>query len=485
MFNYTKTSLLFISFFFCQTLFSQEQLGLRLGNYAGISGVRINPTSGVNNPLGWDANIVSLGGFLANDYIFIKDASMPSFFRNLSTLGPAPETKITVPTQPTQFFDFFNRKRDKFISSSAFVGLPSFQLNLESGHTFGVFFEQRSGLSTRNIPIIADPYEQKIPLNLRYEVQPLVITGMAWGELGFNYAYQIGNEAEGGLSFGVTAKVLRANQGFFVQNLDGTAFTRLTKDSTRIDALNVRVGFTNNFMDKPLSNNGLGFGFDLGAQFVLGSGELDNRPYLFRLGASILDIGHVNFTKNAQVHAVKLTEPLQVDSKKYQNLNPTAPEEDAIHRFNQTMYGKADSSLQGHYFAIGLPSAISFQGDLAITDKFFINGLLIQRLQMSHFSISRDNVFAVTPRFESQWLGASLPLSILNYSQVRLGLAARLAFLTVGTDHLLSFLGEKRLSGSDFYVALKINAFTLGKLGSNGGFWVGNRGGKKAKCYRF
>ena len=108
MSNYTKTFLLLISFFFCHKLFSQEQLGLRLGNYAGISGVRLNPTSGVNNPLGWDANIVSLGGFLANDYIFIKDASMPSFFRNLSTLGPAPETKITVPTQPTQFFDFFS-----------------------------------------------------------------------------------------------------------------------------------------------------------------------------------------------------------------------------------------------------------------------------------------------------------------------------------------------------------------------------------------
>ncbi len=481
----TNFFLLFMPLLFNNNLFSQEQLGLRLGNYSGINGVTLSPTAGVNNPLGWNINVVSLGSFVANDFAFIRDGSVSSFFRNLKTLGPAPETKITVPSKPTQFYDFFNRPRDKFFSSALFVGLPSFHLNLASGHSFGVFMGERSALTMRQIPIIADPYEQKIPLGLRYEVPPFVVSGMAWGELGFNYAYQMGNEAEGGLSFGINAKILRANQGFFLQNLNGTAFTRITKDSARVDALNVRGGFTNNFMAKPLSNNGLGFGFDIGAQFVLGSGESDERPYLFRVGASLLDLGHVNFTKNTEVHAVKLTEPLKVDTKDYKNLDPDHPEEDILRRFNQSMYGKADSTYQGNYFGLGLPTALSLQGDIAITENFFVNGLLIQRLQMSDFALSRDNVFAVTPRFESQWLGASLPLSVLNYSQIRLGFAARLAFLTIGTDHLMSLLGQKELSGTDIYVALKINAFSIGKLGENGGFWANKTGRRNAKCYRF
>lgn len=485
MFQLTKTILLFSCLFVSNKLISQEQLGLRLGNYAGISGVTLNPTAGVNNPLGWDVNIVSTGAFFANDYIFVKNASIPSFFRNIMTIGPAPETKITVPSKPTQFYDFFNRPSDKFFSSAVFVGLPSFQLNLASGHSFGVFMRERMGLTTRQIPIIADPYEQKIPLGLRYEVPPFVVSGMAWGELGFNYAYQMGSEAEGGLSFGINAKILRANQGFFLENLDGTAFTRITKDSARVDALNVRGGFTHNFMDKPLSNNGSGFGFDIGAQFVLGSGESDARPYLFRVGASLLDIGHINFTKHTEMHAIKTTEPLKVETKDYQNLDPDHPEEDILRRFNQSMYGKSDSTFQGNYFGLGLPTALSLQGDVAITENFFVNGLLIQRIQMSDFALSRDNVLAVTPRFESQWLGVSLPLSILNYSQVRLGFAARLAFLTIGTDHLMSLLGQKRLTGTDVYVALKINAFTIGKLGENGGFWSSKTGRRNAKCYRF
>jgi Family of unknown function (DUF5723) len=481
----TKNFLLISFFFIYNNVFSQEQLGLRLGSYAGINGVLLNPTAGVNNPLGWDVNIVSFGTFVANDYIFIRDASVSSFFRNLKTLGPAPETQITVPSQPTHFFDFFNRNHNKFFSSQLFVGLPSFQLNLENGHSFGFFMGQRSALTTRQIPIIADPYEQTSPLGFRYEVPPMVVSGMAWGEIGFNYAHNMGSEADGGLSFGINAKILRANQGFFLQSLNGTAFTRITKDSARLDALNVRGGFTNNFIDNPLANNGFGFGFDIGAQFVVATGDMDYRPYLFRLGASLMDVGLVLFTTNNEIHAVKLTEPVKLDVKDYQNVNKRQPQFDILQQFNQSVFGKPDSSYIGSNFGLGLPTALSLEGDVCFTENFFVNGLLIQRLQMSDFAVSKDNVFAVTPRFESRWLGASLPVSVLNYRQVRLGFAARLAFLTIGTDHLISFLGQKKLSGSDIYFALKMNAFSLGKLGKNVGFWGSKGSRKKAKCYRF
>ncbi len=487
MSQYTKTFLLLISFFLCNNLFSQEQLGLRLGNYSGVSGVRLNPTAGVNNPLRWDVNITSAGFFFANDFAFIRNASVSSLLRNVKnrTLGPAPETKITVPSKPTQFFDFFNQPHAKFISSSLFIGLPSFQVNLEGGHSFGIYVEQRGALTTKQIPIVADPYQQKVPLDVRYDVPKLTVTGMAWQEYGFNYAYQIGG-GNGDLSFGFNAKILRSNQGFFLKNLEGTGVTRLTKDSVRVDALNASVGYTRNYFQNPLHNNGFGFGLDLGAQFVMGTGDFDNRPYLFRVGASLLDIGKADFNYFTDVHAVALTEPVEFAIKDYHNLNTNEPFGDAIRRFNKQMSSRVDSSgsLQSHHFSLALPSALSLQGDIAMTENFYVNGLVIQRINISDLSISRDNLLAVTPRYESRWLDVSAPVVILNYRQVRLGLAARLAFLTIGTDHLLSFLGQKKLSGSDLYVALKMNAFTLGKFGLNGGFG-GQGGGKNVKCYRF
>ena len=485
MSKYTKTFLGVISFFVCTHLFSQEQLGLRLGNYSGISGVRLNPTSGVNSPMGWDINIASMGYSFANDFAFIKDASVQSFLRNLLTLGPAPETKIEVPWQPTQFFDFFNQPHEKFVSSFLFIGLPSYQINLESGHTLGFYVEQRGAFTTRQIPIDADPYQQKEPLNVRYNIPSMNVTSMAWQEYGFNYAYQIGGGENGGLSVGFNAKVLRANQGIFVKSSGGSAITKLTKDSVRVDALNATIGYTTNYLEHPLHNNGFGFGFDLGAQLVVGTGDFDNRPYLFRAGASLIDIGKANFNYFTDVHAIKLTESVDFHIKDYYDLNPKDPYGDAIRRFNKQKSSRVDSSIQSHRFSLALPTALSLQGDIAMTENFFINGLLIQRIQLTELAISRDNLLAITPRFESRWFDASLPVSVLNYRQVRVGLTARLAFLTLGTDHLMSFIGQKRLSGSDFYVALKMNAFTLGKLGHNGSFGGGLRGGKNVKCYRF
>jgi hypothetical protein len=481
-----KKLLIYAPLFFITTLFSQEQLGLRLGNYAGISGVSLNPTAGINNPLGWDVNIVSLGSFVANDFAFIRKARAVNALKQVETWGFAPETQINYPIKATHLVDFFNRPRNKYVSTVHSVALPSVQLNFESGHSFGIFIGQRAAVVTRDIPIVADPYvQQKIVLGQKTPLPPFVVAGMTWRELGFNYAYQLGDNTEGGLSLGINVKFLRGNQGFFIENLEGTAVTRVTKDSTRIDALNIKAGFTDNFADDVLANNGSGLGIDLGVQFTLGSGESDERPYLCRFNATLMDLGRVNFRNNTQVHALKLTEPLKIDTKDYLNLDPNDPQGDALGRFNKKLFGKADSTAISNSMSIGLPSALSLQGDFAILDNIFVNGLLIQRLQMRGYNLSRDNLLAVTPRFESQWLGVSLPLSILNYRQVRLGLAARLAFLTIGTDHLLSFLGQKRLSGTDFYAALKINAFTIGKLGRNGGFGSGKNSGRQSKCYRF
>ncbi|MBL7814050.1 MAG: hypothetical protein JNL70_03515 [Saprospiraceae bacterium] len=486
MFNTIKVLPIYALLFCWHIVSAQEQLGLRLGNYAGISGITLNPTAGINNPLGWDVNVVSAGSFIANDFAFVRDASVLSTYRNLETIGPAPETKIDYPIKATKYIDFYNRPRDKYFSTTHFVTLPSVQINLASGHSFGLFVGQRAALVTREIPIIADPYvQQNIPLGILNKVPPMLTTGMTWGELGVNYAYQMGDDTEGGLSLGINAKILSGNQGFFVQNNEGTALTRLTKDSTRVDAINLKAGFTNNFISNPFASNGLGLGVDIGAQFTLGSGESDERPYLFRVNAAILDLGRIRFHKNTEIHALQLNEPLKMDTKDYLNLNPNDPIEDALLRLNQKLFGKADSTYKGNYFPMSLPTAFSLQGDIAITEQFYVNGLLVQRIPISHLILSRDNIMAITPRFDSRWFGAMLPLSILNYQEVRMGLAVRLAFLTIGTDHLLSFLGQKELNGTDIYVALKVNAFTAGKLGDANSGYGRRRGGQSAKCYRF
>jgi len=54
-----------------------------------------------------------------------------------------------------------------------------------------------------------------------------------------------------------------------------------------------------------------------------------------------------------------------------------------------------------------------------------------------------------------------MPLSFYDYTKPRLGLSARIFFLTVGTDRLLSLNGVHDYYGYDFYASIRLNFMKL------------------------
>jgi hypothetical protein len=121
-----------------------------------------------------------------------------------------------------------------------------------------------------------------------------------------------------------------------------------------------------------------------------------------------------------------------------------------------------------------MPAAFSLQGDYAFTGNVFLNATLIQRFPGGALVPARGNLVALTPRFEHRWFSVSVPLSLYNWQDFRIGLAARLGFLVVGSDHLLSWVGQRDWYGTDAYIALKINPFSDGR-----------RKKYKVRCYDF
>ena len=116
---------------------------------------------------------------------------------------------------------------------------------------------------------------------------------------------------------------------------------------------------------------------------------------------------------------------------------------------------------------------------MAIRENLYVNATLIQRTPIGTNTIERGNLFALTPRYESRWISAFLPVSIYNWQNFQIGTAIRLAFLTIGTENIGSFFGQKNLTGTDFYAAIRINPYKLGW--KNGG----GKKGKAVKCYEF
>ena len=470
----------------CSQLYAQEQLGLRLDNYSGANAITLNPAANATCAFAWDVNLIGFGIGGSNNMAYIENASVGKTIRNAAKIGPDPALNIFFKGTPALEYNFTDKPKSFGSMVIRFMG-PSFVVNLGSGHSFGLFSSVRAVLSSNSLPRVLNPYEmQRTVLGKSFDIDPFKIKGLSWSEFGLNYAYKIGGDTEGGgLAIGANLKFMKGFQGFFVDNFNGTKITRLSKDTFRFDAMNGNIGFTTNYDDKPTQSNGSGVGFDIGA--LLTTTADDDRPYEWRFGASILDLGSIKMNQNTEVHQFSTKEGFILSEQDFQNLNAQDPRADALQRFNQIAFKNPQATLKGNSMVFGLPTALQLQADYAFTKNIFLNALLIQRIQMSATTLERDNLIAVTPRYESRWLGASLPISVFNHKQVRVGLAARLAFLTIGTEHLMSFMSNSNLYGTDFYMALKINPFkvgslSLGKKGGSGGNWGKN---KRVSCYKF
>ncbi len=485
--QYSKILYIILFWGFCgyTSLYAQEQLGLRLDNYSGANAITLNPAANATCAFAWDINLIGLGMSVNNNLAYIEKASLGKALRNTNSIGPDPALNISFNGKPTLEYNFKD-KSPRYGSAVARVMGPSFVLNLSSGHSFGLFTSVRTLISTHSIPIVVNPYEtQRIRRNQTFDVAPFNLRGLSWSEFGLNYAYRLGDDTDGGLAIGVNAKWMQGFQGFFINNFSGTKMTRLSRDTVRFDALNGELGFTNNYDDASTHSNGNGFGFDLGVLLTTPAG--DDRPYEWRLGASLIDLGKINITKNAKVHQFQPKEAFELNEKDFENLDTNDPLADAIRRFDQKAFNNAQSSLKGNSMTFGLPMALHLQADYAFSKNVFVNGVVIQRMPIGQNILERDNLIAVTPRYESRWLGASLPISLLNYQQMRVGLVARLAFLTIGTEHLMSLISNSDLYGTDFYVALKINPFQIGQLSTGRGKGKGGNWGKnkRVSCYKF
>lgn len=472
---------IFLIFFFCNLsfiAFSQEQIGLRTENYSGVNSIFLNPANNLTTPLQWDINFGAVGQFVDNNFGSFRNASVGDLLNvredNLFLATDFPSDQ-QFPAGAV-VFDFAPIGKDKFGSVITTITGPSFMLNFEK-HSFGFFTNFRVAGGGHKIPAVFGYYDYKniLPGN-QYSVSPSSIAGMNWSEIGFNYLYKATTN-NGQIGIGFNVKYLQGYESFFVKNNVNLPITKLERDVLDFEnGANINFGFTTSSVDAEavnLQKNGTGFGGDVGVTFATDN-YLDGDG--FKLGLSILDIGKINFEKNTEFHQVDIDEPFIFNPRNLENVTSLREGLSALDRelFNDTI-----STFLGNGFELGLPTALSLQGDLAIQENFYINATLVQRITGRAASVERGNLLAITPRYESRWIAAFLPVSLYNYEHLQIGTAIRLAFLTIGTENLGSFFGKKSLTGTDFYAAIKINPF---RLGWNGG---GGRKSKAVKCYEF
>jgi hypothetical protein len=471
-------------------LFAQEQLGMRLERFSGIYGATINPANTAWNPNNWEVSLFTADLFVENNYAYLRQTSVPQALRHSDNIvsvetitaeNPAPADAILL--------DYFNARRNMRAVAQTHVTGPGGSFRLKEKHVLGFTTALRSEVSSYQIPeILAYRTISDLPRNQAINIPATGVAGMVWNEIGLHYSQQQTDNSNLHTSWGISPKLLLGFEGFYTRALSSFDYTQRLGDTVAFGRANWDYALTtgNTSDETRMRRQGMGAGFDAGFTWAKPSGE-SATGYAWRLGVSLIDVGAVRFNRNAERHHINFDTLLTVSDTDFPQRDNVS---DILQDVSRAFLDDPAASLQGRSFAIGLPTALSVQFDAALTLRVYVSGVWVQRVPLWAYSVKRPNTLAVVPRFEHRWASVSLPVVLSDWRSLRVGAAARLGWLYLGTDNLGSFFKQDKLTGTDFYIGLKINAFSLSfdrgnRLTKERQRGHGRQKRGKIKCYSF
>ena len=177
--------------------------------------------------------------------------------------------------------------------------------------------------------------------------------------------------------------------------------------------------------------------------------------YTYRLGISMMDIGAIDFNRNASSFH------LQTANGVFNNWHQQALMSNAVidKTLSAVFYqGDSGASQTARHFTMALPTAISIQGDYRVSGHYYVNATIVKGLGHGDMQgVVQPDLYSITPRYESRWWDVSIPMSLLYYGQwrARVGLAVRAGYLFFGGDAPTGLLSLSNMQGVDFYAGVR------------------------------
>lgn len=457
---------------------AQEQLGLKFGNYVGPNMVQLNPAQSALSNLPWTANLMSAGVFMDNNYAFIENTNLRDLIRRSDYETIQKKDLLEEDPLTTKLvIDYTSHKLKKFASILTVVYGPSASIKLDANSSIGVFVNAKVavGISDLPVPLTYGTYYER-PHYESFKNSTSLAAGASWMELGINYSKAF-NLLEGKLAFGANLKFNLGYDAFYVKANQDFTLTKLPGDSLAFDQTYFEGGFTQSYSETngyQNNLNGMGVGLDVGFVYTIdGEGETPK----WKIGASILDLGYLRFDHNAEQHTLNKKETFMLPP----GLKDMGDLSSLTREISSHALGDQNATSNESKFSLATPTALSAQVDYNMAKNLFLGAVLVQRLPVGRISLKRDNILSIAPRYETKYLSFSVPMVLHNYQKFRYGFVGRLGWLTIGTDNLGSILSTQNFSGTDLYVGLIINSFSLERVKRR----YKHKRRKRVRCYSF
>jgi len=473
---------------------AQEMIGVTFGNYSGITSAIVNPALMTGSKAYLNINIVSSDSYAKNDWAYLPKEDKTFWdLLTLDTLIP----KYGKWKYNGLYTYHKNTSPVDIYQSTRMLG-PSFMIHTGE-HAFGLSISLRGHINATNIA-----YEMPIFMyegmtyeelqNVVFDDYNINFSTMTWSEFATSWAWDFARPYKAKLTFGTNIKLNLAYDGAYAVNkhvkyiiYDPKTIQFYNFDSEIAYSVPVNYDSTDIIINGSLIQ-GIGAGIDLGFVYTRmksslyrrGGPKICSKPYedyIYRIGVSILDIGAVSFNKNAQKHKYNDVSVYwaQFDTLEYHSFNSSMQD------LSQAFYGDPYKSKTADKFSIPLPTTLSIQFEGHLRKNIYISALIMQPLVFSKRQLLRPVQYAITSRFENDYIAFSIPLSIIQYKYIRLGASIRLGPLTIGSERLGTLLGISDLDGMDLYASLKFS-LKKGRCSDNkNGACANSKFGRKKK----
>ncbi|MBD0724588.1 flagellar motor protein MotB [Flavobacterium sp. L1I52] len=426
---------------------AQSYLGYTHDNYAGVQGVLFNPSSIVDSRFKTDINLFSMSSSVTNDAYGVK---------------------IFDVFKDGYDFDLEAKKSFSNANNAAFntdVMGPSVMFNIAPKHSLAVYTRARAFVNVIGVngQVINDLAKDDMESFPEANVGSFNGVGNSWGELGISYAAVLYQRGQHFLKGGITAKYLQGVANYHIQGNDVTMeFNEdliLPENSTYTTTGSAVYGSSQDFetnSDLEIDSKSRGFGFDLGLtyewrpEYTADRADINDlkevNKYKLRFGISVTDIGSMKYEKGI---------------RNLYNLNDTFTQDDLDNAdgiydlyTNKTVINGTVKSY--------LPTALHADVDWNIYKKFYLNANgdlgVVSKDKLNQNSIA--NRVSLTPRYESRWFSAYIPVSYMDYSkQVQAGLGLRTGIFFIGSGSIISNAISKSSRAADIHLGFKIPVY--------------------------
>ena len=439
---------------------AQEFLPFASSNYAGVTGIHLQPASIADSRYKFDLALFSTSVSLYNnDYKFDPYVLWhPDVFKIAANLEP------------------YVSRNTSNVPKSASIGLRqdlfSFMVTLSDKDAIAFTPSIRSMINVDNVneelALLLDngfnyPELWKKDLkNANVSVQM-----NTWVQYGFTYARVVLDHEKHFLKAGATANITQGIGSAYMFIKDLTY--NFTNDDT-LSIHNSRVGYgaTANldknmkykFDANPSLAFDLGFVYEFRPDWAKFKYDMDGKTniwrrdqekYFIRIGFSATDLGYVRYRRNPD------SRDFLADTSNVYISDITANSASDIDSLFNRYFESLDVPSK---YNMNLPAVLSLQADIRVARGLYVNFTPYLALKQGNKDINKVHYLSamnIVPRYEGRTFGVSVPIQYNSYKQWNMGLGLRLGPLWIGSNDLFSSLvGSKNMYGISASAVVKV-----------------------------